>query len=684
MKKIFILLLFLMPFALRAQNFKTIKFLNKDSLTHAGEIWFEDGWKFCNGDDSAWAAKEYNDSGWASNVRPYINMESKAGTGLGFSGLGWFRYHFHTDSSLNHFPLALMMEQSGASVIYLDGRLIQRYGEFKKDGLKGYVNPKEKPLQILVPDSGEHVFAVRYENYDAAARLKKVDVDMAGFKIKLAAANMALELYVARDRSIAFICLTVGCIFFALFLVHIILFMFYRIDKSNLYFSLFNLGIAAFIFLAYIGLIAQGIAFEDALTPFVYVFLGLACLSISMFVNVRFGKSKIRSRIVWLLCLAAMVVPFFTAVYTGYYMSFVAILIALEAVILLSYAMYKRIPGSRIIGTGILFFVFFFATVIIVALVGGSGDITVGQGVWALLLVLLAILAIFSIPFSMSGYLAWSFATANRNLSLQLKQVEQLSKEALQYEQEKQQLLNSRKEELEREVAIQTAEVIHQKEQIEHQHEALKAEKKKSDELLLNILPAEVAEELKEKGKSKAQAFDHVTVLFTDFVNFTQISERLTAEALVTELHECFMAFDAIMERHGMEKIKTIGDAYLAVSGMPVYNEKHARNAVLAGLEILNFIKHRNQHENTFKIRIGIHSGPLIAGIVGVKKFAYDIWGDTVNTASRMESSGEAGKVNISEATHKLVEKDFTFTYRGKIEAKNKGAIDMYFVDGLI
>jgi class 3 adenylate cyclase len=291
---------------------------------------------------------------------------------------------------------------------------------------------------------------------------------------------------------------------------------------------------------------------------------------------------------------------------------------------------------------------------------------------------------IFSIPVSISVYLAWGFAALNKNLQKQFQQIDSLSQKAIEQEKEKQLILENQKEELEKEVVLRTTEVIHQKEQIEQQHDALKSEKRKSDELLLNILPAEVAEELKEKGKSKAQLFDDVSVLFTDFVNFTQISERLGAEELVAELHECFKAFDNIMESNSMEKIKTIGDAYLAVSGIPVHNDRHAYNAIKAGLEIITFMKERGTHTNTFEIRIGIHSGPLVAGIVGVKKFAYDIWGDTVNTASRMESTSEAGKVNISEATHKLVENNFTFTYRGKIDAKHKGEIDMYFVDSII
>lgn len=213
-------------------------------------------------------------------------------------------------------------------------------------------------------------------------------------------------------------------------------------------------------------------------------------------------------------------------------------------------------------------------------------------------------------------------------------------------------------------------------------------EKKRSDGLLLNILPAEVAEELKEKGSADAQHIDQVTVLFTDFKGFTQLAERLSPRALVAEINECFSAFDAIMEKYGVEKIKTIGDAYMAAGGLPTPNKTHASDVVKAALEIQQFMQqHKTEKaaggEPFFEIRIGIHTGPVVAGIVGVKKFQYDIWGDTVNTASRMESSGETGKVNISETTYRLVNHTFNCSPRGNIAAKGKGEIAMYFVDGV-
>ena len=221
---------------------------------------------------------------------------------------------------------------------------------------------------------------------------------------------------------------------------------------------------------------------------------------------------------------------------------------------------------------------------------------------------------------------------------------------------------------------------------IKLQYQQIEHEKQISENLLLNILPSEVAEELKAKGSADAKQFDEVTVLFTDFKDFTKLSEKMSASELVEEIHTCFKAFDNIMERRGIEKIKTIGDSYMCAGGLPVSNSTHAVDVVSAGLDIQKYIQQRvNERiaagKDPFQIRIGIHTGPVVAGIVGVKKFAYDIWGDTVNTASRMESSGEAGKVNISEATYELVKDKFNCIPRGKILAKGKGEMEMYFVE---
>jgi len=242
-------------------------------------------------------------------------------------------------------------------------------------------------------------------------------------------------------------------------------------------------------------------------------------------------------------------------------------------------------------------------------------------------------------------------------------------------------------ENMEGKVKERTIELQNQKEEAESQrHEAyqqkLVAEKQRkiSDDLLLNILPAEVAEELKIKGTSEAKLYDSVTVLFSDFIDFTRISETLTPNELVSELHHCFKAFDHIIEKYGLEKIKTIGDAYLAVSGLPNTNDDHACTAINAAIDIVQWVRNPENHCR-FDIRVGLNSGPVVAGIVGVKKYVYDIWGDTVNTAARMEQNSGPGKINISGTTYAEIKNIHHCVYRGKIEAKNKGEIDMYFLD---
>ncbi|MBU2974973.1 adenylate/guanylate cyclase domain-containing protein [Zobellia sp. B3R18] len=216
---------------------------------------------------------------------------------------------------------------------------------------------------------------------------------------------------------------------------------------------------------------------------------------------------------------------------------------------------------------------------------------------------------------------------------------------------------------------------------------ALQVEKDLSEHLLLNILPEEIAIELKEKGYVDAQDFDSASILFTDFKSFTETASKLTPQELVEEINVCFKAFDAIMERHDIEKIKTIGDAYMAAGGLPKPSTDSVKKTILAALDMQKFISERKQANNllakpAFEMRVGVHVGPIVAGIVGVKKFQYDIWGDTVNTASRMESNGSVGKVNISENLYNMVkaENDLAFEYRGKIAAKGKGELGMYFV----
>lgn len=216
----------------------------------------------------------------------------------------------------------------------------------------------------------------------------------------------------------------------------------------------------------------------------------------------------------------------------------------------------------------------------------------------------------------------------------------------------------------------------------------LNQERRKSDRLLRSVLPETIAQELKQTDRVQPVDYESASVLFTDFVGFTQIAEGFTPQQLIEELDSCFSQFDLIAKKHKLEKIKTIGDAYMAVGGVPLTNRTHAVDCVLAALEIEQVVSRLREQEMAesrpyWQIRIGIHSGDLVAGVVGSEKFSYDVWGDTVNTASRLESSGVAGRINISGATYELVKHFFDCEFRGKVAAKNKGEIEMYFVNGL-
>lgn len=204
--------------------------------------------------------------------------------------------------------------------------------------------------------------------------------------------------------------------------------------------------------------------------------------------------------------------------------------------------------------------------------------------------------------------------------------------------------------------------------------------------LLLNILPEEVARELQRDGNATPRYYESASVLFTDFKGFTTIAEGLSPELLVEQLNRIFSDFDDIIQRHNLEKIKTIGDAYMCAGGIPSPNTTHPGNIIDAGLALQAYMREMNDERRklglfTWELRVGIHTGPLVAGVVGKKKYAYDIWGSTVNIASRMESNGEPGRVNISEATYEIVKDRYACFYRGKIHAKNIGDIDMYFVE---
>jgi len=241
---------------------------------------------------------------------------------------------------------------------------------------------------------------------------------------------------------------------------------------------------------------------------------------------------------------------------------------------------------------------------------------------------------------------------------------------------------------LENLVQERTLKITSQAKEIKNQNQELESEKEKLDKLLLNILPQETVDELKSKGKASARNYRMASVMFTDFIGFTRISQNYRPKQLVSELDECFSEFDSIIDKYNLEKIKTIGDAYMCAGGVPIRNVSNPFDIILAALEIQNYIKQRNtikinDGENPWELRIGINTGELVAGVIGTKRFAFDVWGDTVNVANRLESNSEAGKLNISKTNYEVVKDFFECSFRGKVNTKNRGLIEMYFVEGI-
>lgn len=616
-------------------------------------------WRFCREDDPQFALPAYNDATWVPRSSFFTDKEIAKDSLAGRTC--WFRLRISVDSAAVAKPVALTFAGDGAMAVYLDGRFVVQAGSFKGESGGGYVSLSSRPAFISLPAPGTYVLAVRYENREA---LQYEDLSW-GFSIVPQRASDLYQL-TRNNMFVSSIALVgVGTVFLTLFLIHMLLFLFYRKEVSNLYFALFNLSVAFLLLLLYKGYVSDRIFLHNPINAVLMIFCCITgCFSLTAFTVQLFSKKKL---VLWIMLVLSILMMGLSLVdiysKTDYSSTAVLLLVLLSVaytIIKIISAIYRKMPGAPILGAGVL--VFFGTLLVLFGVVALVGEINLNNGIFMML-----VLAVFSIPLSVSCYLAWRFSYVSRNLERQLVNVEQLSAE-------KQSILETQKEALEREVVERTREVVQQKKEIE-------LEKQKSDELLLNILPSEIAEELKLKGESKAQLYDQATVLFTDFVNFTRISEQLGVEELLDELNTNFTAFDRIMEKYGLEKIKTIGDAYLAVSGLPAAHPRHAQHAVMAALDILDFVEARKkQVPYGLDIRIGINSGPLIAGIIGVKKFAYDIWGDTVNTAARMEQSGEAGKINVSENTCRLISDEFHCMHRGKIGAKNKGEMDMYFV----
>ena len=358
----------------------------------------------------------------------------------------------------------------------------------------------------------------------------------------------------------------------------------------------------------------------------------------------------------------------FQASWTKMAVSVLNLLILLDIIRNIARAIIKKKDGAWIIGSGFILFILFFLVVAVAGITANKEIVANPGSTMAIVMLSTFVPGLVSIPLSMSIYLARDFAKTNKDLEKQLINVKTLSEKTIKQEREKKKILENQKEKLEVMVKERTKE--------------LAQEKEKTEELLLNTLPLKVVNELKENGKSEPVSFDNVTVYFSDIVGFTKISAKLEPKTLINELNDIFTAFDDIMVKNKCERIKTIGDAYLAVSGMPRKNKNHAENMVNAAIEIRNYLEERNTaSEIKWQARIGIHSGKVVGGIVGVRKYIYDVFGDTINTASRMESNSEPMRINVSETTYTILKDNYHFTKREVINVKGKGKLKMYFLD---
>jgi adenylate cyclase len=655
-----------------AQNsFEKPKIFTEKEIKTGAPI--NEGSKFFAGDNPAFALPQFDDSSWkhvnfnSKKVYSWNPLKLSSGNVSKKNKIYWVRYYFKIDSTLLDQPLCLNISQLGASEIYLNGKKIESIGNIRSKEFK----VKNKIPELFSLDNTDvNVLAIRFlpiiEN-----KKKTVTISTVAISVELVSAHEFIKDKVALWKDFNFYTMLICGIFGALGFIHLLLFLFYRKAIYNLYFSTYNISISL---MSYLTLLFSEMTDPLDLDTYTFVsFLAVMLFGTSLtgFVNTLFGRTKKRLKVLLIISASIVLLYYFSATTAATFAFFYISFVAFESFYLIIRAMIRRERSAFIVGGGVLVFFLFIVMVIIFMFLNKLNTIDINELFGDDFIGYVLIFIFISFPVSISAYLGWQFASTNVSLVKQLDEVNRLSDINLKQEQEKQQILQDQNDLLEKQVDERTFE--------------LQKEKQKTENLLLNILPHEVAEELKENGSSEAKYYDEVSVLFTDFVNFTQSSEKMGAEKMLVELNECFTAFDMIMEKHGLEKIKTIGDAYLAVCGLPIKNEDHALQTVLVALDIIDFIEERKKtNPDVLDIRIGINSGSLIAGIVGVKKFAYDIWGDTVNTAARMEQNSEKGRINISESTYQLVKNDFNFEFRGKIETKGKGAMEMYFVNSSI
>jgi len=646
-------------------------YLTKDSLT-SGHV---QQWRYSPLDSAQFSSPEYSDSLWLLIKNNYDKQIGKWTAGF-TPGVQWYRMTFIADSSLENLPVALAIRQfGGASEIYLDGKLCKKYGAID-DGISKALSTEFDFLLLPTIYRGQHALAIRYSSMQKGLGI--------GCKFQEANAGIADTKNALQNGTILNSIPIVTSFIFAL--LHFFLFVFHRKSISDLLFSIFSFSTGFYYLTSYVFVIMDVTQIQFDLLPFIKsLTYSISCVSIVHFTYAVLGnKRKFILQATYFLGTLSVITYFSQAIY-GITKTILGIYAIVYFVGSILKAIRKKVPGARFLAVGVISAIvnsICLLFIVVLYIVSMFKNLYFSTEFLQLVGSIFGILLALSLPISMSIYHAWQHSYLYQNIEEQENQVKELTTETIVIKHEKDEIQRQKTEEERlRKIAEE------QRQLVEKQRDEIDVARRRSDELLENILPSEIAVELKQKGNVDPVLLQEVTVLFADFVGFTKASSTRSPSEIVSVINTYFTAFDAITQLHGVEKIKTIGDAYMLASGVPSGNPIHAKKVIEVAMEMLKAvhdIKLSAQDESApvFDLRIGINSGPVIAGIVGVKKFQYDIWGDTVNTASRMETASEPGRINISESTYELVKEFFHCEYRGEIEVKGKGKVKMYFVTG--
>jgi class 3 adenylate cyclase len=627
-------------------------------LAQQGESW-NGTWRFHPGDDPAWKEPGFDDTAWATGTSAEIPLGHAAS---GWSGLGWFRLRIDASRLASATPLVLSLRQAGAAEVWLDGRRVARLGSVGTS-----LDTEQAVLRNVIPAplrlgaGPTHVLAVRYSNFFARP-LSRIRPGEGGFTLYLSpaaewmAATLGAESQ-ARATLVFFIAVPL-----LLAVIHFALFAFLPRSRESLYCGLFMTVLALF---TYAHLELDLIDTVPGYLLYHRLFL-MAIVAFSLFSLLTIYATFARPAGAFAYTLQAtglalLVWPLFDESQLSFRLcAAFGLVVSVEAVRVTALAVRARRDGARLVLAGMAWFgaAVIYNALRIFGLVPEQAFSTHTMN-----------FGILGAALGMSLFIARNYALTARGLERKLVEVEALSRQNLEHERARQRLIAAQNERLEIEVRERTAD--------------LQTEKEKSDQLLANILPDEIATELKATGASTPRRHEEVTILFSDFSGFTSTVSTIPAQRLIRELNEIFRGFDDIAAREGIEKIKTIGDAYMAAAGLPEACPDHAQRAIRAALAMQAAIDQRNTDAAIkWRMRVGLHSGPVVAGVVGKRKFTFDVFGDTVNLASRMETSAEPGQINLSAYTYDLVRDDFACDYRGKLDVKGKGPLDLYTVRG--